>query len=885
MENFDLEREIACWRRKLSGSGSFEEGHLEELEMHLRDMIEDLHEDGKTDKDAYRIAMERIGSTEFLSRDNRGANDRKVWRQARRFMPDLWIHYLKTTVRLFRKKVNYNLINFICLSLGLACSGIIALYVNHELSYDSDYRGKPVFRVIHQRAEFNGELSFSSTGPVNMGGVLADEIAGIKATARFWRAFRPTVNFEDNIFEETKLMFTDTTVFSIFEFTFVRGGAKSAFKIPNSVILTEETATRYFGEQDPMGKVLDYSGYPGNDLELVVAGVLEDLPGNTHFDFDMLASFEILREWDTNWGSFKPVWTYVELSEETEVEDVQIQFDGFVEKYLKSRKETDPELAFYLEPVSSIHLSSKAQNSMSTPGSWDLLLLLTATGILMLVMSCINFINTSLARAFSRMKEVGIRKALGAQKSQLIRQFISEITLIVVLASLGAFLLVVLFRGFLEGIIGFPIDLSVLMLPGAIPVLSSLLVLTVVLAGLYPAVYMSGINILDAIKNRLVRGNNWFTQNSLQKGLLYIQLVLVAGLVMSILVMRNQLDYIKDKDLGVVINQVVAIPWSENFDFFDNEVSQLPGVKSHCYSQVLPVNTLNHDGRIIETPEMKGVLPVRSSFVTPGFKETYSLALLAGRFFDSRLTSDTSKFILNETAVRQVGWSPEEAVGKEITWSHNRRGEVIGVVNDFHLESIHTKIEPTVLLYDLTREVYWNLFISVKFEKESETDVVTALEKKWKEVNPERPFRLIYLDESYEKLHSADFRLADTILLFMVIAVFISLSGLYGLSSYTIEKRNKEIGIRRIMGSSPFQLIVRLGKSYLILAIAAFILAVPLVLFLMRSWLEEFAYSAPIRINSLLLGGLIVIGIVILTVVQESWRAASTKPSKYLRSE
>lgn len=884
---FHLTQAIKSWRKKIQATGNFEDGDVEELESHLIERMQALRIAGYSEEDAFNKAVIETGSPEALGMENKLARERKAWMVTRIFVPALVVNYLKIMVRQFNRHKAHNWVTIAGLAIGLTACLFIALYSLHELSYDQAYVNKPIYRVVNHSISSTDIEKTDSGGPVPLGPALTDEFPEIKNTVRFWKAYMPIVRHEDKIFQEKEFVFVDSSVLKVFNFKLKHGAVNSVFALPNSVILSEAVAKKYFKDENPVGNVIEYNGYPGDKISFTVTGVLETLPSNTHFSFDFLASINTLPLDPDNagWGSFKSLWTYVELDDHNSADNLEKKFPPFIEKYLKRRKENNKEFSFQLEPVSSIHLHSHAARPMKAAGNLALIKILVMTGILILVMSCVNFVNISLAKAMIRMKEVGMRKVLGALRQQLLFQFIIEIILAFTISLLISMGLIVLFSG------TFAVLTGIRMTPGAVfnwqfgLVLLSVFILVVILAGYFPSRTLSGVGILESLKQKSGSSSSKKTF-TFRNALIFVQFVISAMLILSTLIVRDQLSFIEKKNLGITLNKVVAIPFSEKPEVFENWMRTLPNVESIGYSQRLPVNTLNYDGRTVEVPGIEDRFTVESTFITPDFIDTYKIELLAGRNLNLTLASDSNKFLINETAMKNFGFNLSNVLGQKIIWSGGFPGEIVGVVKDFHLESVHATIPPMVMLIAGDANISWQRnFISIRFKSENSAEILERIEAHWRELNPEQVFYAIQMTDSYTQLHTDDFKFSRVILYFTLIAIFISGIGLYAVSSYTAERKRKEIGIRKVLGSSMRQITLRLITPYLYITLASLGLAVPIVMWGMEQWLKTFAYYTEINWSTLVLASMIVIALTLISVLKESVLAALLNPIKFLREE
>jgi putative ABC transport system permease protein len=879
---FNLSQAISQWKRKLQSEGSLEDGDTQEIISHLEDRIDALTAQGMSEQDAFNQGVRETGDPTVLGAQHRIARERKSWQVTRTFLPALLVSYLKVMVRQFGRYRTHNWITIGGLAIGLASCLFITIYTLHELSYDRDYADRPIYRVVHHHITSQGVEGLSADGPIPLGPALKDEFPEIKNVVRFWRAYMPVIRANGKIFQENNFIFADTAVFRVFDFKLTQGNAGSVFAAKNSIAISESMARKYFGDGDALGNTLEYQGYPGDNISFIVTGIFKDLPGNTHFNFDCLASFNAMRLPDDRWGSFKPIWTYVELDNAVAAANLSPRLSLIVDKYLADRKNDGSEMSFRLEPIASIYLNSGA-GGMKSGGNITLINIVVFTGILILIMSCVNFINISLAKMTVRLKEVGMRKVFGAIHRQVVFQFVTEVAMTFVISMLFAAVIAALCSPLFVEVTGMNLHLQEILDWRFLSVLSAVFLFVVIIAGYVPARTVSGFTIQQSFGKGSERSDRRFSARSI---LIFFQVAISGMLIISALVVNDQLKFIESKDLGVDIENVVAIPFSEKSEAFDSRLRAISGVESVSSSQRLPVNTLNYDRTIVSTPGIEGVIPVESSYITPDFLDTYRVRLLAGRNFDSHLVSDSNKFIINETAMHVLGWDFDNAIGRKLTWATTLQGEVVGVVGDYHLESVHAVIQPMVMLNAVQINNSWQRnFISIRLRTQDTESATVAIGKLWREFNPQGAYQIFFMKDSYEQLHKSDSIFSMMIFYFTIVAIFISAIGLYAVSSYAAEQKRKEIGIRKVLGSGIGSITWKLAAPYVVTTLLSLTIVVPAVYYLMTRWLMTFAYATAIHWYTILLSVAIIIALTLVSVLKESLRAAVVNPVKFLREE
>ena len=777
---------------------------------------------------------------------------------------------------MFLREKGYAAINMVGLAFALTFFFLLALYVRNELSYDaSQVNADRLYRVgrITTRGDNVRETAYV---PTPLGPALEQDFPEIERTVRFWRAFQPVIGHESELFQESGVYFTDPDVFETLTFPFVEGDPATALLHPNSVVLTQSMARKYFGDTDPMGKTLSYDGYPSRDGNLNVTGVIRDLPDNSQFDFGFLVSMAGVKTEFSNWGSNHPVWTYVLLAPHTSVAQMNLKLERYLERYYQSSART----AYILEPIRDVHLYSRFTQGFKPAGDIDQIYLFSAIGFFILLLACVNFVNLATARSLKRMNEVGMKKTLGASRWQLVVQFIGEALLMSAVAVVLAVLLVVAFLPMFNTVFSTHLSLDLLSDATAVGGIVATMVLVGLLAGSYPAVVLAGFNPLVALRG----GESRHTRSWLRKGLVIFQFIVSITLIIGTLVVDSQLDYIRQKKLGFDKDLVVVLPHGENEQALLNALDQNPNVLSASVSQRVPVNDVNSDGRSVRIEGVKDPFRVESYVVDNNFLQTYRIGLAAGRGYSRERPSDDTGFLINETAARTFGWTPSEALGKQMTWSGSTTGRIIGVVKDFNMTSLHKAIEPLVMLH-LAETDFWKVFISVRIAPKDIAGTVRFLESTWRTKAPKTPFRYFFIDESLARLHEADDEFGRIFATFASLAIIIGCLGLFGLAAFSAQQRTKEVGIRKVLGASAGSVVLMLSREFLSLVAIATLLAWPLAYVVMDRWLAGFAYRVPLGPALFLTGGLTALGIALMTVGYQAMKAAWANPVEALRYE
>jgi putative ABC transport system permease protein len=794
-------------------------------------------------------------------------------------------NWLITALRNFRKNKTYSAINVLGLTVGLTSCLLIALYIRYELSYDRfQQKGDRIARMIM-------EYHFDGAGETRRGNYTSTKVAPtfrrsfpeVMSAVRMTDADR-VVGYQDRLFTETRFMYADSSFFDLFSMPLLKGDPRSALSGPQKVILTESTAGRYFGKEDPLGKTLRV----GTDSSLYqVTGVMKDCPTNSQFRFDFLASFSSLGAnqeetyWDANYT------TYLLLTSEGARSSLQAKIPAFMKKEMAGKGAT---INFYLEPFRKIHLYSEF-GGFEPNTSIIYIYILAGVALLILVIACATYINLSTARSIERAREVGVRKVIGAGKGQLFWQFIGESVLVcgvsVVLSLAIAWWVLPAFNG----LTGKELSPSALL---SLPFLLFALLVTVLVslvAGSYPALILAGFQPVKVLKGAW---KNSRSGQGLRQSLIVFQLVISVFLIVSTFIMRQQLNYIQHKKLGYDRDHVLVLPMSGKMEpklaLIKEQFRSDPDVLSvsRCVSTPVSIGG-GYNMRSALMPAGQQ-LSVTASPIDEDYIRTAGLQLVAGEDLSQQDLKDANPpeapgksqplfhFILNESAARALGWSPQDAIGKKMFLGDDRPGFVRGVVKDFHFESLHHAIRPLVLFPE-----GWGRQLLVKLSGQHLPRTIAGLESKWKTLVPYMPFEYRFLDEDYDKLYSAELRLGKVMSLFSGIAIVLACLGLFGLSSYAAKQRVKEIGIRKVLGASLPDLVLLLSGSFVRLTALALLIAIPLAGWLMHRWLQDFEYRVSPGIGVFAGTALLVLLVTLLTVSLEAARTAMINPVKNLR--
>lgn len=801
---------------------------------------------------------------------------------------DMLKNYLKIAFRHLIKNKGYSAINIIGLTVSFACCLLIGLYVQNELSYDRYHEKHPrLYRMVN----YMSGASFEN-GMAKVSELWAPEaqntIPEIENTCRFVFYGQTLVTKGAEQYYENGGLFADSTVFDLFDWKLINGHPKQALTEPNTIILTRSLAEKYFPGQNPVGQTLNFD----NESEMRITGVVEDIPTNSHFQFRFLVSLVSYDPPDqgNKWSRWLQYYSYVLLRPGTDPQEVADKVDAMLAQHLD--EETSEAWRPQLQPIADIHLHSKLHREMSTNGDMSYIYIFSVIALFILLIACTNFVNLFTARATQRAKEVGVRKVVGANRISLIQQFLGESMLLTVLSAIIAAGLAHLLLRSINTALNRQLELN-LWENGPLTLgLVAMTLLTGLLAGSYPAFVLSAFKPINVLKtsissNSLVgRMAGLGRRDLLRKGLVVFQFSLATFLIIAALVITKQLDYIQSKNLGFNQDQVIYVPMStpqtiQKAETIKEELLKIPGVLKVSASANRPGGSDYGVPYQAEGLPEDQQPPMRCLVVDEDFLDTYEMELAAGRSFSKDISTDSMAYLINEAAARQLGW--ENPLGQRLSMPAVERepAPIIGIVKDFHYRSLHEPIAP---LYFFMEKTWYSQF-NLKLDANRIDETLALLEEAWIGIEPNHPFRYTFFDQSFGALHAADRRTGRIIRWFTFLAIFITCLGLLGLSTYTAERRTKEIGIRKVFGASAGQIWLLLSKEILVLVGASVVIATPIAWLVTSNWLENFAYNINLGVGIFLLAGVLAIGIALLTVGYRTMRSALSDPVDALRYE
>ncbi len=808
----------------------------------------------------------------------------------------MFINYLKIAFRNILKNKVYSFINITGLAVGLTCCIVIVLYVRNQLGYDgfnvhADRIYRPVAYIV-----YGGHALNLATCPAPMGAAMKRDFPEVVAYTRIRNFGTPILKYGDKAFNEPRFLCVDSTFFDIFTVHFLKGDPRTALTQPNSVVITESIARKYFGDIDPMGKILNAN----HSTNWIVTGVIKDWPKDSHFKFDFLGSLCSYNDSQNQFWLSNNYYTYLLLRKGASAAVLQKKInkelmDKYVGPQLKASVGmsasqffgTNGKYEYSLEPLTSIHLYSHLDVEIEPNGDISYVYIFSAIAIAILLIACVNFINLATARSEKRSKEVGVRKTLGSNRPQLVRQFLTESVMMSLLAVTLAIGLVEIFLPLFNSVSGEELNFKVSGGPLATLLLLGLGVFIGLIAGSYPAFYLSSFNPTVVLKRDIRRSGR---RALLRGGLVVFQFVVSIILFVGTFVIYNQLKYIQNKNLGFDKEQVIVIKWAgdlgDRINQFKQELISDPQIVSVSASSAVPGNQQDDSAYWLEGTSPQDSRDMRQMWCDYDFLKTYGITLERGRFFSPDHPSDSSAVVVNQVA--ESALSTKSLVGNNLVTPGRMHSQkqilpVIGVVKNFNFQSLHQVIRPLVI--GLLPAGYTGSFVSVRVKPGDYTRTISFIRSAWKKYASGGTLDYNFLNQDLQHLYLADLRASSIALIFSILAIFVACLGLLGLAAFVAERRTKEIGIRKVLGASVPEMIALLSVQFAKWVLIANIIAWPLAYLIMDKWLQNFAYRTNISIWIFIASGAVALLIALLTVSSQAIKAATANPVKSLRYE
>lgn len=772
----------------------------------------------------------------------------------------------------------FSLINLVGLAVGLTASILILLYVYNELSYDKFHENADgIYRmnVIFEQKDTEG---MNAVGTAAMGVSLREEFPEVVDMVRFTLNDAVDIKYDEKEYFVDKIKYADSTLFKMFSFRLLQGDPETALKEPFSIVITPDEARKIFKEENPIGKFVSLN----NEYTLKVTGVVEPPPANSQLQFNGLISFSTLYEYDNiylDWDGGHGYYTYVQFQPGFDPSSLQERLKPFMQKHINYKlNKVGVNLRMKFEPLKHIHLYSKAEADLETKGDLSNIYTFSAIAIFILLIACTNFMNLSTARSSKRSREVGVRKVMGATAGKLRQQFLAESILISFFAMIVALIIVELIQPVFNNLVGKDLNLYTesnrLLLIGIVV----LIFLVGLISGSYPAFYLSSFRPVEVLKGSFISAKG---KSVFRDILVVFQFAITIALIICTIVIYRQIHYMKNKELGFEKEKVIYLSFKnssskEKVDLLRNEISNLAGVKSAGATSRIPGLGLSMNGYIpdgYKEPMMFKVLAIDENLL-----ETLGIELLQGENFSEKSQLDDNEYIVNQVLINELGW--DKPIGRIIY--RNGKHKIIGVVNDFHFAPLHLEISPLVI----TNKPFDGFsYLMIRLEKGDPSSYLAGIESVWKSVLPSETFNYNFLDTSLDRVYKQERHFGSLFIYFSALAILIACLGLLGLASFMVEQRTKEIGIRKVFGSSEVLIMRLLSWGFLKRVLFANIIAWPVAWITMNYWLQNFAYSSGLAWWIFLVSGVLALLLALLTVSYQSMKAASTNPAQIVKYE
>ncbi len=799
-------------------------------------------------------------------------------------------NYFLIAIRNIIKQKFYSFINILGLTIGIAATLFIILYIADELSYDRFHTNIDRMYRVGLNGKLAGQEVHVAATPPPLAQAMVNEVPGVESALRMWQWDDVVIRYEEQVYTEDLICHTDSNFFKFFSFKLIEGDPETALQEPNSIVLTQKMATKFFGEGEKLGKILIFSN---DNKAMKVTGVAEDPPHNTHFDFNYLVSFSSNDFSRSDQWLSNSLYTVFLVNENSDIGEIGQQLNSeLIPKYvgpqiqqflgisLDQFLQQDGAYGYFVDPVKDLHLYSYVQFDLGTPGDIDYIYIFVAIGLFILIIASINFMNLSTAKSAGRAREVGMRKTFGSLKRQLVAQFLIESIIYSFVAVIISVLLVVLLLTQFNMLAGKDLGLSFLLQPELIASFILLILIVGFLAGSYPAFYLTSFKITEVLKGKVSRGAGG---GKVRGALVVLQFTISILLIICTILVYNQLQYTQKKNLGFNKENVIVISnvsrLGDNRKAFKDALMQESSIVAASYSNSMIPGVNNTT--IFRKPGLEEDHIIGVYFADHDHADVLGYAFSAGRNFSKDFPSDTTAILVNQALVDEMGW--EDPVGEKLISFNGPEPlelEVVGILTDFNFESLREKVRPLLI-----RLGSFGNDMSVRYNTNNPREAVSLIESKWKEVVPEEPFEFRFLDEDFDRMYRSEQRLGTLFSIFTILAILIACLGLFGLAAFTAEQRTKEIGIRKAMGASGMIIARLMSTEFLKYILIAFVLSIFPAWYFINNWLENFAYRIDISIWVFLTSGFAALIIALLTVSYQAIKAARINPATTLRYE
>lgn len=804
-------------------------------------------------------------------------------------------NYFKIAFRNLTKQKFYSLINILGLTVGITAFLFLLLYVQDELSYDKYHPYSDRIYRVDVNAKIGEQAFVGATNAAIVGPTMKQDFPEVESFFRFRDRGSYLVKYEKHHYKEKAVIFADSTLFQFFDLKLISGDPKTALAEPNAVVISEEMAEKYFGIEDPIGKTMLLD----NQYNHKVTGVIEAVPKNTHFNYDFFLSLSTLEESRSpHWGSMN-FNNYVILKKGTDWKVFEKKLSTLIDNYFAPQimpmigatwedfTKAGNYANYELFPLEKIHLYSDKVDETAANGNIQYVYIFSIIGFFILLIACINFMNLSTARSANRAKEVGVRKVVGAMRNDLVQQFLSESILLSLIALVLGWFSVQLLLPYFNDLAGKELELSQFQSPGFLLTTLGLAIFIGLLAGSYPAFFLSKFQPSKVLKGSLAKGAQ---KSNFRNSLVIFQFIITTVLIAGTIVVYNQLEYCQTKKLGYEKEQVLMIQdayaLGDNVQAFKNKMLQNPKVVNATVSGFVPVPSSRNTNAFWKgkQPNDENVIILGNWTIDHDYVATLGMNILEGRDFSRDFPTDSSGVILNEQAIKAFGFEGDP-IGQEVGTIIDNEGntaayKVIGVVEDFHFESLRNSIAPVGFFLGNSRGL-----LSLRINTNEIQSFIQELQGSWNEMAPGQPFAYGFMDDRYNRIYEAESRIGKIIGTFAFLAIFIACIGLLGLATYTAQQRTKEIGIRKVLGAGVPDMVYLLSKDFGKLILIAFFIAVPFTWYFMDQWLMDFEYSTKVSWVTFALAGMLILVIAILTIIYQSTRVALVNPVDTLKQE
>jgi len=884
---FDLEKAIRVWRKKMRKISAFEDGYIEELESHLRDEVEQNINQGKIEKEAFDDAVKRVGNLkdvggEYYKSDSNHISKRPPWK-SNPWVPSLLSNYFKIAARIIRNNKGYSFITTFGLALGIAAFILIKFYVEYEFSYDKyNENSENIYRVGTQ---FKGHTHAGNDkmGVVRspLASIMSEEFSEVLSAFRLKRTSNAKITIGEKEYFQKRIYYSEPQIFDILTLPIIQGQKEKLLNDPNSLVISESLSSKFFPNEDPVGKTITLNG----EDDLLVSAVVKDIPQNSHFKAEIFLSLKYYsnkyEEEFTEWGR-SSAFTYLLLRPETDLVSLETKMNDIYQANQKKTPHGNMAIPF-LQKLEDIHLNSHTSLELEKNNNIDTIYLFSFVGLLILLIAGLNYINLTTARSLKRAKEVGIRKTIGAGKRNIIKQFLLESTTLSFSALVFSLIAIWAVLPYFNSYVERDFSLFQILSLTAFPQILLVTLIIGLVAGIYPAFVISSFKPISIFRNKFDKSADGFKIRNI---VILFQFSIAIVLIACTLVITDQLNFISSTNVGYQKDQIIVLSTRnddirKNLDVIKSELLNNPNILDVSSSSYLPNRIMDQTSFDWPGKSENNEIPTYAGFADYQWVNLFGIEIIEGRNFSKDFPSDQNgAFLLNETAVKSLGW--ENPIGKELLHWDESKGSVVGVMKDFNFHSLHRKIESLYIYLEPTER---NYFLSIKIAGGSISETIEFVEQQMNKFMPEYPFEYSFFDEIFDKQYSDEIKMKDLFSTFALIALLLSGLGLLGLSSYSIERRTKEIGIRKTLGASVPSIVIMLTKDFTKWVVIANIIAWPITYYFMQKWLENFAYKEGLTIWIFLLSGIIILFIAGITTAYQTLKAASANPVDSLKYE